>query len=60
MVMYEADGFLPARFTAEFPQAPGNVPYETVALTVDPVWMFADTGVLQVRLLDPTGVPLAR
>lgn len=60
MVMYESEGFLPARFTAEFPQPVGNIPYENLALTVDPVWMFADSGVMQVRLLDPTGVPVGQ
>lgn len=60
VVMYEAEGFLPARFTAAFPQAPGNVPYENPALTVEPVWMFADSGVLQVRLIDPTGAPVGQ
>ncbi len=60
MVMYEAQGFLPARFSAEFPVAPGNVPYENPALTVNPVWMFADSGELQVRLIDPTGTPVGQ
>ncbi|MBU1244074.1 carboxypeptidase-like regulatory domain-containing protein [Myxococcota bacterium] len=59
-VMYSLDGFLPARIQTNFPVAPGNVPYENPSITCEPIWMFGNTGTFQVRLLDPTGVPISQ
>lgn len=59
VVMIEAAGYLPAQVEGGMDNAAGDYPVDNAVLTVGPIGLIPADGVLQLRLVTDTGVPLA-